>query len=95
MRTSNVLFPLPKWQRKQVKPSELSIAVSRGAIGKTPATYLTDQRFDRAKQLLASGRNVKEVAAAVGFKSESSFRAAFNFRFDLPPSAFARVARAR
>jgi transcriptional regulator GlxA family with amidase domain len=65
-----------------------------GAIGKTPATYLIDRRLDRAKQLLASGRNVKEVAVAVGFKSESSFRAAFNSRFDLPPSAFARAARA-
>jgi transcriptional regulator GlxA family with amidase domain len=66
-----------------------------GAIGKTPTTYLIDRRLDRAKQLLASGRNVKEVAVAVGFKSESSFRAAFNSRFALPPSAFARAARAR
>jgi transcriptional regulator GlxA family with amidase domain len=64
------------------------------AIGKTPAAYLIDQRLDRAKQLLVSGRNVTEVAAAVGYKSDSSFRTAFNRRFDLPPSAFARVGRA-
>lgn len=57
------------------------------ALGVTPAKFLERLRLDRAKDLLEHGLEPKEVAARVGFRSYSGFRASFLRAFDLSPSA--------
>ncbi len=57
-------------------------------FGITPAKYIEQVKFDRAKQLLESKMPVNQVAEATGFKSEASFRTRFQTRFGLTPSVF-------
>ncbi|MBX2920725.1 MAG: helix-turn-helix transcriptional regulator [Chitinophagaceae bacterium] len=45
--------------------------------GVTPNQYLTEKRILEAKKLLASGKSVFEVCAAVGFESTSTFSGLF------------------
>lgn len=61
----------------------------RRAFGITPARYLAEQRFGRARTLLESGTNVTDAALAAGFGSPATFSTAFRRRFGLAPSAFA------
>ncbi len=56
------------------------------ATGSTPSKFLEQARLDKAKQLLEAGAPVKSVPRAVGFRSESGFRTAFEARFRISPS---------
>lgn len=60
------------------------------AFGVTPAKYLEQARLTRARQLLEMGASVKEAAPAVGFRSQAGFRAAYEARFGVAPSAHRR-----
>lgn len=62
----------------------------REAIGTPPARYLEDLRLQRARSLLAEGARVKQVAGAVGFRSEAAFRRAFEVRYGLTPAMASR-----
>ncbi|SFB78532.1 Helix-turn-helix domain-containing protein [Marinospirillum celere] len=54
-------------------------------LGKTPGDYLRHLRMHRARQELAQGKSVLEVAMDVGYRSESAFRKAFkDFWQDAP-----------
>ncbi len=58
-------------------------------VGETPAQYLASRRMDlAAHSLTTDNRSVAEVAAAVGYRSESSFSKAFKRYFGVPPSQF-------
>ncbi|MFK3797155.1 AraC family transcriptional regulator [Pseudomonas sp. NPDC088444] len=49
----------------------------RELMGVPPLTYLTRWRMQLAKRVLRSGTSVAKAADAVGYSSESAFRAAF------------------
>ncbi len=63
------------------------------SIGRTPAKFVEDMRVERAKQLLEAGQLVKEVAGAVGFRSEAAFRASFQDHLGISPSMHRLVHR--
>jgi AraC-like DNA-binding protein len=56
--------------------SALTLRFSR-RVGRPPLDYLTRWRMILAERELARGRGVPEVAAAVGYASQSAFAHAF------------------
>ena len=62
----------------------------RAELGVSPHEYLTRIRIDRAGRLLADGRNVAEVALAVGYRSPGHFARVFRARTGLRPSEYGR-----
>ncbi|MEM1057108.1 MAG: ATP-binding protein [Bacteroidota bacterium] len=64
--------------------------------GDSPGARIREARLDRAATLLAGGEwSVKEVAAAVGFRSTSAFSRAFRERYGATPSAYPGVSPVR
>ncbi|MCY4336593.1 MAG: GlxA family transcriptional regulator [Litoreibacter sp.] len=61
----------------------------KAITGETPARFLVVLRMERARELLASEQQVKQVAAQVGFASETAFRSAFKDHFGVSPSQLA------
>lgn len=58
--------------------------------------YLTQWRLKLGAEILQSTEDsVAEVAAAVGYASESAFNRAFKREFDCPPAQFRRKRKAR
>lgn len=57
----------------------------------TPSKYLEEIKLERAKKLLESALPVCQVAEAIGFKSESAFRARFEKRYGLTPAMHKRL----
>jgi YesN/AraC family two-component response regulator len=63
-------------------------------VGLPFKTYLTDLRFEKARQLLSDpARRVSEVAYAVGFNDANQFRAAFKKATGLSPLAWRQAFR--
>ena len=61
----------------------------RHFLGVPPMAYLTRWRLQVGAQLLTStSRSVVQVAAEVGYESESAFNRAFKREFSLPPARF-------
>ncbi len=58
-------------------------------VGTTPLTYVLQWRLAVAKDLLARGHSVGEVALAVGYESASGFSTAFSRETGRPPKEFA------
>jgi len=64
-------------------------------VGLPFKTYLTDLRFEKARQLLSDpARRVSEVAYAVGYSDANRFRAAFKKATGLSPFAWREACRA-
>ena len=61
------------------------------AFDVTPSKYVEEVKLERAKHLLEKTLSVSQVAEAIGFKSESAFRARFESRFGLTPSMHKRL----
>lgn len=61
------------------------LRLSKQHYGMTPHAYLTMLRMRQARHLLLAGKNVREVCAAVGFDSESSFRALYKRYYRMTP----------
>jgi len=60
-------------------------------MGATPVEYLSTIRMNKAKELLhKSGSRVKEVAAAVGFRSEFYFSRMFQREIGIAPTLYMR-----
>lgn len=64
------------------------IRLFKTAYGKTPHHYLTQQRVDKAKQLLQENIPVATVCFAVGFSSVSSFTGLFKKNTGRTPAAY-------
>ncbi|MDF1604804.1 AraC family transcriptional regulator [Nocardioides sp. YIM 152315] len=63
----------------------------KATYGRTPATYLTERRVERAQDLLrATNLTVTEVCHAVGFSSLGSFSSRFRELVGETPSDFQR-----
>ncbi|HXQ98455.1 MAG TPA: AraC family transcriptional regulator [Candidatus Limnocylindrales bacterium] len=68
----------------------------RHAFGATPHQFLTRQRLDRARFLLARGdRSVTDVCLESGFESLGSFSSLFRRHFGVSPQQVQRGAQAR
>jgi AraC family transcriptional regulator len=66
----------------------------RQSTGKTPYQYVTDCRLERAKQLLQqTNLSVIEVAAMVGFRSQSHFTTMFRQQMQTTPLQFRKALR--
>jgi AraC-like DNA-binding protein len=63
----------------------------RHFLGESPMAYLGKWRLKVGAEILESTEDsVAEVAAAVGYASESAFNRAFKREFDCPPAQFRR-----
>ena len=63
----------------------------RDAVGETPSTYLQKLRIEKAKRLLENEKHtIAEIASAVGYEDERSFRRLFRIVTDLSPTAYRR-----
>jgi AraC-like DNA-binding protein len=71
------------------------IRVFRKAVGLPPHAYLTRVRLERAKELLAAGTPVGEVAVRVGFADQSHLTRRFKGAFGITPGRFADYFTAR
>src|SRR5262245_9461048 len=80
------------------------VAMSRSAfaarfshlVGEPPLTYLTRWRIHRASRLLATSHlRVHEIAAKVGYETESAFHKAFKRATGVGPSAWRREKQSR
>ena len=61
----------------------------RKHYGSSIAAHINEHRMEHAAALLSEGeRSVAEIAAAVGFASQSRFCEAFKMKYQLPPSEF-------
>jgi AraC-like DNA-binding protein len=61
----------------------------RGYLGEPPMSYLTRWRLQIGARLLkSSNRSVADIAAEVGYESESAFNRAFKREFEAPPARF-------
>ena len=91
--------------RRQISLRELAAIVdlSRSHFGRmfkksfetTPYQFVLGHRMDIAKELLAkTEKQVSEIAADVGFASETQFATAFCHREKLTPSEFRHAAQA-
>ncbi len=66
----------------------------RQAFGTTAADYVETLRLETARARLgAPGHTLETIAASVGFRSADVFRRAFERRFGLPPSVYAKYFR--
>jgi AraC-like DNA-binding protein len=71
------------------------IRVFKEAVGLPPHAYLTGVRLRRAKELLAAGVPVGEVAMRVGFADQSHLTRRFKGAFGITPGRFAAHFAAR
>ena len=63
-------------------------------LGESPLGYLARWRMQLAARLLESTRNTMiQVAAEVGYESETAFNRAFSREFGLPPARYRKQAR--
>lgn len=62
-------------------------------MGDTPARHLERMRLDAARALLEKPLSLKEIAAAVGFRSGARMTAAFERRFGVGPALYRRLHR--
>jgi AraC family transcriptional regulator, alkane utilization regulator len=66
----------------------------REVVGVPPAEYLTIWRMELAQTYLKEGRAVKEVAPAVGYRTQPAFTRAFAARYRVSPTEWLRSAAA-
>jgi len=67
----------------------------RHFLGESPMAYVAQWRLKLGAEILQSTEDsVAEVAAAVGYASESAFNRAFKREFDCPPAQFRRKLKA-
>ena len=67
----------------------------RHYLDETPMAYLTSWRLQLGAQMLSStNHSVAQIAAEVGYESESAFNRAFKRAFQLPPARFRIQSRA-
>lgn len=66
----------------------------KSKLGTSPITYLTRHRLQQAQELLRnSSMSIAQIAAKVGYDSESAFNKAFKRELGSPPAAWRTQAR--
>lgn len=65
----------------------------REVTGTPPAEYLNTWRMELAQTYLCEGRAVKEVAQAVGYRTQPAFTRAFSDKYGLPPTEWLKNRR--
>lgn len=60
----------------------------RAALGRSPASYVTEVRIDTAKGMLERGLPVSTVARELGYSSDEGFSRAFRRQTGMTPSAW-------
>jgi AraC family transcriptional regulator len=66
------------------------IRLFKNRFGLTPHQYVVKRRLAKSKELLASDRNLAEVAALCGFSDQSHFTRLFKREYATTPSAWRR-----
>jgi len=56
------------------------------ALGRSPASYVTEVRMRQAKQMLDAGRSVSETSRELGYSSDEGFSRAFRRHTGVTPS---------
>lgn len=68
----------------------------KSKLGTSPITYLTRRRVSQAQELLRdSALSIAQIAAKVGYESESAFNKAFKREVGAPPAAWRARAQKR
>ena len=68
----------------------------KDAFGGTPAAFVENLRLDEARRRLSErSQTIEAVGTSVGFKSDDSFRRAFQRRFGVSPGMYRNGFRAR
>lgn len=60
----------------------------RAAFGRTPASYVTEVRMQRAMELLEAGQSVSDTSRALGYASDEGFSRAFRRSVGTVPSSW-------
>lgn len=58
------------------------------ATGLSPHAYLVQLRLEKARQLLAEGESIVDVAFDTGFSDQSHLTRSFKSRFGIPPGSY-------
>lgn len=64
------------------------------ALGRSPASYVTEVRMESAKRMLSAGHSVSEVSRSLGYNSDEGFSRAFRRATGMTPSAWRAARRA-
>lgn len=64
------------------------------ALGRSPASYVTEVRMEAAKRMLDAGRSVSDTSRSLGYTSDEGFSRAFRRSTGTTPSAWRVTARA-
>lgn len=62
------------------------------ATGKSPYQFVLDERLDRARELLATGTPIADVAILTGFSHQEHLTRMFGRRFGITPGRFRKAA---
>jgi AraC family transcriptional regulator len=71
----------------QLRPRSF-FRIFSSTFGTTPHRYIIEQRVDVAKQLIARGHRLAEMAVKLGFASQSHFASVFRKVAGMPPGQF-------
>lgn len=75
-------------ERAQLSPRHFNRKF-RAEFGVTPADFVEEVRLDEARWLLVNGGDsIEEVARGVGYRSDDTFRRAFERRFRVSPGEY-------
>ena len=69
------------------------IRIFSNTFGTTPHRYIINKRVALAKELIAKGRLLVEIAVKLGFASQSHFSDVFRKVTGMPPGQFRQAAR--
>jgi len=73
----------------QLSPRQF-VRIFSNTFGTTPHQYILNERVAHAKELIAKGRLLVDIAAKLGFASQSHFSGAFRKVTGMPPGQFRR-----
>ena len=79
-------------QLVKISPRQF-IRMFSNTFGKTPHRYIVNERVAQAKELIAKGLMLADIAANLGFASQSHFSDVFRKVTGMPPGQFRQVAR--
>ena len=79
-------------QLAKISPRQF-VRIFSNTFGTTPHRYILNERVAQAKELIAKGLVLTDIAANLGFASQSHFNVVFRKVTGLPPGQFRQAAR--